>query len=130
MDYITVIDADDIMHPQRIETLLDVFKNNKVDVILHNFLFENKLLRFTDINVRINSLKHCNSGHIIHCDNKYNNIEHIHHSQVSFKKYPEEITYNRREDSIFCHRVFNLPNIKNAYIINPLSYYRPSNTQF
>jgi hypothetical protein len=137
MDFITVFDADDIMHPQRIETLCYVFEKYDADVILHNFLFENNFQEFTDVNVRINLLKQCHSGCIIHCDNAYNYVEHIHHSQISFKryifdkvKYPEESIYNRREDCIFCHRVFGLDNIKNAYVVNPLSYYRPSNTIF
>jgi hypothetical protein len=37
MDYISFIDADDIMHIQRIELLLEVFKRNNVDIILHNY---------------------------------------------------------------------------------------------
>jgi glycosyltransferase involved in cell wall biosynthesis len=39
MDYITFIDADDVMHPQRIEVLLEVFKKEDSDIILHNFYY-------------------------------------------------------------------------------------------
>ena len=37
MDLITFIDADDIMHPQRIEVLLLVIQNYNSDIILHNY---------------------------------------------------------------------------------------------
>jgi glycosyltransferase involved in cell wall biosynthesis len=141
MDYITFIDADDIMHPQRIEILLKVFQEYDSDIILHNYFvhvtFENIIfnkIENSDINVRTNSLRQHWSGCIEHI----NYVEEgIHHSQVSVKnevfnkiKFPEEIEFNRKEDCIFCHRVFNLPDIKNAYIANKLSYYAPSNTEF
>ena len=136
MDYITFTDADDIMHPQRIEILLKVFQDYDSDVILHNFLINNKNFeKIEEILVSHNSLTQCYTGCIIHKDNNKNLVYHIHHSQVTLKKYilekikfPEESEFNRREDAIFCHRVFGLENIKNAYIINELSYYSPSNT--
>jgi len=138
MDYITFIDADDIMHSQRIEVLLKTFEEHDSDIILHNFLLEKKNFeKIEEIQVTPNSLTQCSSGCIIHKDNNKNLIYHIHHSQVTLKKhilekikFPEESEFNRREDAIFCHRVFSLENIKNAYIVNELSYYSPSNTQF
>jgi len=138
MDYITFIDADDIMHFQRIEILLKVFQYYDSDIILHNFFInKNEFKRIEDIQIIHNSLTQCDSGCLIHKDFSNNNIYHIHHSQPTLKKYildkikfPEETEFNRREDSIFCHRVFGLENIKNAYIINELSYYSPSNTIF
>jgi glycosyltransferase involved in cell wall biosynthesis len=141
MDYITFIDADDIMHPQRIEILLKAFQEHDSDIILHNYFidvaFEKdifKKINNSEINVRANSLRQHWSGCIEHI----NYVEEgIHHSQVSVKnvifnkiKFPEEIEFNRKEDCIFCHRVFNLPGIKNSYIANKLSYYDPSNTDF
>jgi len=138
MDYITFIDADDIMHFQRIEILLKVFQDYDSDIILHNFLMNNnEFKRIEDIQVLNDSLMQCESGSLIHKNFSYNGIYHIHHSQSTVKRYildkikfPEETEFNRREDSIFCHRVFGLENIKNAYIINELSCYSPSNTIF
>ena len=141
MDYITFIDADDIMHPQRIEILLKIFQEHDSDIILHNYFidvpFEKELFKpieNNNINVRVNSLRQHWSGCIEHIN--YIN-EGIHHSQVSIKKeifndvqFPEETEFNRKEDCIFCHRVFNLPNIQNAYIANKLSFYSPSGTIF
>jgi len=138
MDYITFIDADDIMHFQRIEILLKVFEEHDSDVILHNFVMNNnEFKRIEDIQVLNDSLMQCESGCLRHNKNNYNNIYHIHHSQVTVKKhildkvnFPEETEFNRREDCVFCHRVFGLENIKHAYIVNELSYYNPSNTIF
>ena len=47
---------------------------------------------------------------------------------IKLKKAEEE--FNRKEDSVFCYRVFSLPNIKHVYIQNELSYYKASNTIF
>ena len=138
MDYVTFIDADDIMHPQRVEFILKAFEETNADIILHNFHwdeceFNNKEV----IDYRVNSLKQCYSGCITHNEAKYVNVEFIHHSQVSVKqqilekvKFPEDSKYNRREDCVFCYTVFSLENIKNVYIKNKLSYYKPSNTPF
>jgi hypothetical protein len=138
MDYITFIDADDIMHIQRIEILLKVFQEYDSDIILHNFLINNNdLKKIENIQVRPNSLTQCETGCLRHTDFYNDLIYKIHHSQPTLKKcildkikFPEETEFNRREDSVFCHRVFGLENIKNAYIINELSYYSPSNTIF
>jgi glycosyltransferase involved in cell wall biosynthesis len=143
MDYITFIDADDIMHPQRIEILLKIFQDNESDIILHDFLdgetYDNDLFKKIEdgnIDVRINSLKQCYSGCITHKDFNYILINKIHHGHVSIKQYifnivqfPEEPVFYTKEDCIFCYRVFSLPNIKDSYIVNKLTYYKPSNTQ-
>jgi hypothetical protein len=144
VDFITFIDADDIMHPQRIEILLKVFKETSCDIILHNYISNNNInnYKFENIeviNIRVNELVQCYSGCIRHLDfYKYHNTDQlIHHSQSSIKrhifdtiKYPEEPEFTRKEDCVFCYKIFELPNIKNVYIYNKLSYYNPSNTIF
>lgn len=139
MDYITFFDADDLMHPQRIEILYNVCQNSNPDIILHNYHNETNMNvaspeSIDNIDVKQNSLCQCYSGCLRHRDHHYGDI---HHSQVTVKSsvlksvsFPEEKEYNRREDSVFCNRVLGLPNIENAYIVNKLSYYRPSNSQF
>jgi glycosyltransferase involved in cell wall biosynthesis len=143
LDYITFMDADDIMHPQRIEILLKAFKENDADIILHNYqdqndseLFQFKKIVDEDISIKINSLQTHWSGCVEHIDYYKYQDEKIHHSQVSVKrevvdyvKFPEESEYTRREDCIFCFKVFQLPNMKNVYIANKLSYYNPSYTE-
>jgi len=141
VDYISFIDADDVMHHQRIEILLKTFQETDSCIILHNYCcgenFDNKFwekIEHSEIDVRVNSLRQHWSGCIEHINYVDGNIMH---SQVSVKinifnsvRFPEEIEFNRKEDCIFCHRVFDLPNIKTAYIINKLSYYNPSGTIF
>jgi len=142
VDYITFIDADDIMHPQRIEILLNVFKDHDSDIVLHNYSeFTNhdnnifKKIESNNINARINSLEQCYSGCIRH-KNFISDNDKIHHGHVSIKqtifnkiRFPEEPEFYRKEDCVFCHRVFSLSNVKNSYIVDELSYYKPSNTQ-
>jgi hypothetical protein len=142
MDYISFIDADDIMHPQRIEVLLKVFKDHDSDIILHNYSnyenIENKLIQKiqkNDIVIINNNLKQCISGCITHKDYHTMNGK-IHHGHVSIKhcifnqvQFPEEPEFYTKEDCVFCYRVFNIPNIKDSYIANELTYYKPSNNQ-
>lgn len=139
VNFITFIDADDIMHPQRIEILVNVFKEHDCDIILHNYSnlepLDDILVKKIDKNdiiVKVNSLEQCYSGCIRH--KIYG--EKIHHGHVSVKQtifnavtFPEEPEFYRKEDCVFCYRVFSLPNIKNAYISNELTFYTPSNTQ-
>jgi glycosyltransferase involved in cell wall biosynthesis len=139
IDYVTFMDADDIMHPKRIEIIMQVFNKNGCDIILHNY----EMSEFNDfetidsesICIRINELRQHFSGCIEHCDFYKYQHEGIHHSQASVKKaildavkYPEGCEFARREDCIFCHTVFNLPNIQSVYISNKLSLYKPSGT--
>ena len=136
MDYVTFIDADDIMHPQRIQILLTVFEAYNSDIILHSYV-DNKceFQTFERINVRINSLVRCHTGCIRHLDFQYINVEFIHHGHVTVNrhvldkiKFPEEHEFLTKEDCAFCYRVFGLENIQSAYIAHGLTLYEPSNT--
>jgi glycosyltransferase involved in cell wall biosynthesis len=139
VDYITFIDADDIMHPQRIEIILKAFKETDCDIILHNYINNERNFDVIEkIDMRVNELTQCRSGCIRHLDFYNHDIQNqlIHHSQCSVKKhifdkvkYPEEQEFYSREDCVFCHRIFSIPNIKNVYISNPLSLYKQSGTQ-
>jgi hypothetical protein len=143
MDYITFIDADDIMHPQRIEILTKVFNEHNSDIILHNYYTniefnKNLFTKIDNVKSRYNSLKQCYSGCITHNDNHYytDYFDKIHHGHVSIKQsifnvvqFPEEPEFYTKEDCVFCFRVFSLPNVNNSYIANELTYYKPSNTQ-
>jgi glycosyltransferase involved in cell wall biosynthesis len=140
MDYITFIDADDIMHPQKIEILLDTFQKYDSDIILHNFSMNkaNDTQAFNqiqDINVRTHTLIKSWSGCITHIRGYDDSLDKIHHGHATVKKeifdkvkFPEEPEFHTKEDCVFCYRVFSLPDVKNAYIQNELSYYKPSNT--
>lgn len=141
IDYITFMDADDVMHPQRIEMLIQVFENTNADIILHNFIQDSEsslsqMERINDVEMRVNQLMQCSSGCIRHVDFYKYYGQLIHHSQSTVKrwvldcvKYPEEQEYFGKEDCVFCFRVFSLTNVQTAYIANPLSLYSPSGTQ-
>jgi glycosyltransferase involved in cell wall biosynthesis len=140
MDYVTFIDADDIMHPQKIEILLKTIHNYDSDIILHNFQsnpysHENMFEPIEHTKIRTDTLIQAWSGCITHINGYDDRIDQIHHSQPTVKtwilnkiKFPEEPEYHAKEDSVFCHRVFSLPGIKHAYILNPLTYYKQSKT--
>lgn len=143
MDYVTFIDADDIMHPQRIEILLKTIHDYDSDIILHNYQIEpfnteNMFEKIENIKVRTNELIQNWFGYgITHINGYDESIDKIHHAQATVKKwilqiikFPEETEFNRKEDSVFCYRIFNITNIKTAYIQNELSYYTPSNSIF
>jgi len=136
MDYITFFDADDLMHPQRIEILCIVCQNYNSDIILHNYynIYMNDVsldpIQYVDVHK--NSLCQCYSGCVRHKEQHYGDI---HHGHVTVKRnildlvqFPEEIEYHTKEDSVFCNRVVGLPNIETSYINNKLSYYKPSRT--
>jgi glycosyltransferase involved in cell wall biosynthesis len=137
MDYITFFDADDLMHPQRIEILCMVCQNSNPDIILHNYHNETYMLDVSpepidNIDVKKNSLCQCYSGCVRHREHHYGDIHHGHatvkRNILEVVRFPEEIEYHTKEDSVFCNRVVGLPNIETAYIVNKLSYYKPSRT--
>ena len=132
MEYISFIDADDIMHPQRIELIMRTFEETNGDIVLHNFSYENNLKPIKSLKYTINELFVSNSG-CITSNYNYN----LHHSQstvrryiLHFVKFSEDVIYNRKEDCVFCKHVFQLPNVVNVYIMNELSWYRPSGCIF
>ncbi len=123
MDYVTFINADDIMHPQRIEILLHVIELHNSEIILHNYTDSEPMELFDIIYIDTNTLIQSKSG-ITHVENE---TFKIHHSQITVKdtileqvKFPEEC-FHAKEDSVFCNLVFNLP-VTHAYISNKLSY--------
>jgi glycosyltransferase involved in cell wall biosynthesis len=141
MDYITFIDADDLMHPQRIEFLLKGFQQHNSDIILHNYFESSKgsvnsfLETKQEIKIRTHTLIQNWSGCITHINGYNASIDKIHHGKVTVKReiyekvqFPEEPEFETKEDCVFCYRVFSLPNIKDAYIQNEISYYNPSCT--
>ena len=134
-DIISFFDADDVMHPQRIE-FIERAINGGSNVVLHNFEYEHMTQgfeHFDTCHIYYNNLCQCESGCIRQVD--WNNKNRIHHAQVSVKrelfeqvKYDEGPNGYDKEDCVFCWSVFALPNIKNAYISNKLSFYEPSGT--
>jgi glycosyltransferase involved in cell wall biosynthesis len=132
-DIISFFDADDIMHPQRIQFIEQAFLES-VDIVLHNFETNPEQIKlFETCNISYNCLCQCASGCIRHIN--WNAHDRIHHAQVSVKReifdqvqFDEGPTGIGKEDCVFCWSAFALPNITNAYIQNKLSLYLPSGT--
>ena len=130
-DLISFFDADDHMHPQRIEGLLVAF-NPQCDIALHSYSEwkETKIpYKYIDtFSIIRNKLVQAPSG-CIYLDP----YSRIHHSQVTVRReiferspFSEEKEHEVKEDCVFCYRVFNIGGIKTAYIAAPLSKYIPS----
>jgi glycosyltransferase involved in cell wall biosynthesis len=135
VDIITFIDADDVMHPQRLEYIEYAFLGG-ANIVLHNYIREqeDKFVLYESPHITYNSLCQSNCGCIRHI-NPNNRELGIHHSQVSVTKgiynqikFDENPDIIGKEDCVFCWGVFTLPNIRNAYISNKLSLYLQSNT--
>ena len=127
-DIISFFDADDHMHPQRMEGILLGF-SEPCDIVLHSYLVdketETSYAKINEFSLVRNKLRQCNSGCIT-----LDNVSRIHHSQVSVRKeiiestpFSEEKEHENKEDCVFCYRVFGLPGIQSAYIGDPLSKY-------
>jgi len=135
VDYVTFFDADDIMHPQRIEILSKIITENNSEFILHNFFCNGEVdmsqgfPRIDNISIRNNMLIPAPSGCATHTYGYNDSIDRIHHSQVTVDqnlfykvKFPEDVMY---EDSVFCNKCLHIENLKTTYIVNKLSYYVP-----
>ena len=135
-DIITFMDADDTMHPQRIEAIEQAFKEG-VDIVLHSFLLNEECSqefpRIEEFIVEKDILCQCYSGCIRF--KQFDPNSRIHHSQVSvtqnaFKavRFREDKESESREDCRFCYGVFSLPSVRSAYLRYPLSKYSPHRT--
>jgi len=131
MDAVSFFDADDLMHPQRLE-FFELALNKGADIVLHNYTTNdvNQFELYETANIIYDQLARAPSGCAIL---KIQGDAPIHHSQVTVRRavlnrvqFNEERAYERREDSIFCGQVLSLPDIRNAYISEQLSYYKES----
>lgn len=132
-DIISFFDADDVMHPQRIEYIMKAFFDHTTcNIVLHSYVYYNetqngKVSLFNKHMVIKDKLHRAPSGCAV-LEHPYNEFR-IHHSQVSVSghickhyRFKEGIEYERREDSVFCGDI--LTNVRDSvYIKNPLSIY-------
>jgi glycosyltransferase involved in cell wall biosynthesis len=133
-DIVCFFDADDQMHPQRLEAIAHAMEHG-ADLVLHNYYFneecaEKEFTPITQFHPERNTLRQAKSGCIA-----LPSHGRIAHGHVSVKQrildhvwYPEEKDYETREDCVFCYRAFDLPNLQTAYFHEPLSKYIPSNS--
>ena len=137
-DIITFMDADDLMHPQRLE-IIEKAVEDGADIVLHSFFHgkecEQPFPTISDYQIKPNIMDQCGNGCIKFKD--FNTVSRIHHAQPSIKQwifkklqFPEEPSYELTADCVYCFRVFAIPDIQSAYIPLPMSKYNESLTCF
>ncbi len=127
-DIVCFFDADDIMHPQRLQAIYTAFQNSEVNIVLHSFTEGNQPFDLYDtFSIEYHGLRRAPSGCAILTGKP--NVR-IHHSQVSVRrhilektKFREEAAMERREDAVFCGDVLAYSENQNAYIADSLSNY-------
>lgn len=127
-DIVSFFDVDDVMHPQRIEFILQCF-TKPCDIVLHSFEDGTSFstLNYSHATIRHNVLRQAPSGCAVVHDNVPSKIHHAHvtvrREVYETVKFHEQLAYDRIDDAVFCGDVLSLPNIRSAYIENPLSCY-------
>ena len=126
VDIISFFDADDFMHPRRLESINNAFEKNNCDIFLHNFLSCNHKRSNADLISDVSKIKITNSiskKYIFHgiwtcmIDDAGNQIMtanghiSVRSSIFSFHRVPENMV--GCEDSIFTTTL-----AKSGYIIN------------
>lgn len=133
-EFLSFFDADDVMHPQRLEALSAAIQEYPgTEIILHNYYTTEESKRLSSwpthmiFSLHQNSLAKAPSGCAIFITNWQ---ERIHHSQVSVSKslwervrFNEAVDNERKEDAVFCGSCLAQPTIQSVYISQPLSKY-------
>lgn len=125
--HISFFDTESIMHPQRIEIIMNIVKEKpEINIILHSY--ENNWETFkpySGINVLHNRLQKANSGCAV--VNEQINVR-IHHSHCTVQtniwnqvKFREEKEFEQKDNALFCGDVLAIPDIQSIYIENNLS---------
>jgi glycosyltransferase involved in cell wall biosynthesis len=140
-DIISYIDADDEMHPQRLEIIKCIMEETNADVAFHNFIKPDETSLewkpITDIRMVVNHVFKTNysEGVDVYGYPPFS----IHHSQTSIRRYifdrvqynegresernPGQINCEGNEDSRFCADILLIPNIQTVYVYEKLTRY-------
>jgi len=130
-DYISFIDADDIMHEQRIELICKIIETKGAEFIMHSYHTQDELTipfeKYENVQFDIGKLYKAPSLCAAHIDGLH---IRLHHSQATVSRrvfelvggYNENKEAERREDALFCGVCLSQP-ITNGYIPVPLTKY-------
>ncbi len=111
-DYISLFDADDLMHPRRIEFVLEAFERSNCDVIVHDYQYTKRRSGETFINYdRLDLTDHIiiknpnQPGCMLETGEESQPFHHahltVHKSVFSRFQYPTDMYYYRCEDSVY-----------------------------
>jgi glycosyltransferase involved in cell wall biosynthesis len=137
-DIISFMDADDVMHPQRLEIVEYCFQTHPVQIFLHGYEVDASkpfLSYESPYQIDVNRL-YISYGAVTHYDFRFSiETKTLHNSQPSvlrtvFQRIQfDESPHNfGREDSVFCTTVVSMYPHQTAYSSCKLSLYEPSCT--
>lgn len=135
-DVVCFFDADDIMHPQRIEIIADCFQANpQLMIFLHNIEFSTSTIfpPLRNVYLYMNQLSKCDWGSTIlqvrlHHANIANGHASIRRSVLQHVTFQESVEFQGKEDTAFSTEIIQLYPMQTAYCYNVLSRYEPSGT--
>lgn len=123
-DLLSFFDVDAVMHPQRLETIVECFKS-PCDIVLHAFADGPGFDANSLVNIRRNVLQRAPSGCAVVADDIHAKIHHAHstvrremYDRVQFR---EQAQFAQNKDALFCGDVLSLPAIRSSYIATPMS---------
>jgi glycosyltransferase involved in cell wall biosynthesis len=133
-DIITFFDADDEMHPQRLEAIVRAFQQHPgLDIAIHSFLIDDEVKQpfelYPQFDFKPQTLQRSPTGCAVYTPNWNARITHGHVSVSRFVfgriQFKEDPGNERREDAIFCGDVLAVEGCQNVYIPHALcKYYR------
>jgi hypothetical protein len=132
---LSFIDCDDEMHPQRLESILYAWSRMPTcDICLHGYWWRKEVEQpwpTLDCKTIVYMPKYL----IVRKPQLWAVLPHdyqarVHHAHVTVSKgvfervrFPEQKDAERREDSLFCCNILELPGVESMYIDAPLSKY-------
>ena len=134
-DIVSFIDADDIMHPQRLEAIEQSFLQHDILIFLHFYEtnMNKEFITYNQFPVELNKMYVCPWRSVQHTHYRCASI--IHNGQCSVRRevvdrirFQEGIEFVGREDTWFVGDVLLIYPGKSAYCPLRLSRYLPSRT--
>jgi glycosyltransferase involved in cell wall biosynthesis len=132
-DIISFFDADDVMHPQRLQFIDQCFSNHNIMIFMHNCItnYTDPFEYFPSYYCLFNALYRCPWGSTKLTIPIGEALPHNAHASVRREvladiKFREDPILRAREDTIFCGDVISRYPHQTAYCHNRLSQYSPS----
>ena len=133
IDVLSFFDADDVMHPQRVEIIHDCFSKYDIKLLLHNLILGTSCTfeTYSKYVYHFNNLDRCPWGSTVFkrkseglgiCNSHVTVYADVFHTI----QFDESVEAQAREDTIFATSVIVAYPYQTAYCPYPLSLYYPS----